>query len=353
MIAQGLGIAVVGLANQLLTGYNLLSTARSFGRDYGDLDFQLTAEKLCLEKWAEAWAQDHRNRSDNEQCFAIDALARISVVLAELLEYSSKYGMPDGDRSPRKRDSARALYQSISDSFGRTQKSPQLIQPQLSPDVVELLTQSHLLSLYQIRPELENEVERLRAGAESLQRALPTMKKLRWAFVDKDKFERLIGQLKGYNETLNRALLPARPSPRGLPSLLLLSCLGAYTHLKQGSNLMRLSSHYQCNFHSLATTCSVEERISTVLSTQLSKEAPHPMAKSNYRPTRLLCFMGLEEWASHPLHSNIRSDTQIHTWQYTGSMSPVRTHYLEALVQSPNILLTPMQNEGARMKILL
>jgi len=243
LIAQGLGIAVVGLANQLLAGYNLLSTARSFGRDYGDLDFQLTAEKLCLEKWAEAWEQDRRNRSDNKQRFAIDALARILAVLAELLEYSSKYGMPDGDRGPQKHDSSLPLYQSISVPSGRTQKNPQPIQTELNPDVVELLTQSHLLSLYQIRPELENEVERLRTSTESLQRALPTMKKLRWAFVDKDKFERLIGQLKGYNETLNRALLPARPSPRGLPSLLLLSCLGAYTHLKQGSNLTCLTLH--------------------------------------------------------------------------------------------------------------
>ena len=71
MTAQGLGIAVVGLANQLLTSYNLLSTARSFGRDYGDLDFRLKAEKFCLERWAEAWALDLRSRSDDEQRFAI------------------------------------------------------------------------------------------------------------------------------------------------------------------------------------------------------------------------------------------------------------------------------------------
>jgi hypothetical protein len=41
------------------------------------------------------------------------------------------------------------------------------------------------------------------------------MKKLRWAFVDRDKFERLIGQLKEYNETLNRTLLAV--GVRGLP----------------------------------------------------------------------------------------------------------------------------------------
>jgi hypothetical protein len=221
LIAQGLGIAVVGLADQLLAGYGLLSTARSFGRDYGDLDFRLRAEKLCLEKWAKAWALDHRGRSDDDQRFAIDALARISTVLAELLEYSSRYGAPDSDCGRRVRDGVRALYHSISVSLRRTQKSPQPTQPQLNQDVVELLTQSSLLSLYQIRPELENEVERLKTSAESLERALPTMKKLRWAFVDKDKFERLIGQLREYNETLNRTLLAVSvrsktPPPKGL-----------------------------------------------------------------------------------------------------------------------------------------
>jgi len=222
LTAQGLGIAVVGLANQLLTSYNLLSTARSFGRDYGDLDFRLKAEKFCPERWAEAWALDHRSRSDDEQRFAIYALARISTVLAELLEYSSKYGAPDSDYDLRKRDGARALYQSLSVSLRHTQKSLQPIQPQLNQDVAELLTQSSLLSLYQIRPELEKEVERLKNSTESLQRALPTLKKLRWAFVDRDKFERLIGQLKEYNEILNRALLAVgvrskTPPPKGLP----------------------------------------------------------------------------------------------------------------------------------------
>jgi len=138
--------------------------------------------------------------------------------LAELLEYSSKYGAPDGDRRPRKRDSGRALYQSFSVSLRRTQKTPQPIQPQLSQDIAELLTQSRLMSLYQIRPELENEVERLKSSTESLQSALPTLKKLRWAFVDKDKFERLIGQLKEYNESLNRTLpaVGVTPQLRGL-----------------------------------------------------------------------------------------------------------------------------------------
>ena len=219
MIAQGLGIAVVGLANQLLTGYNLLSTARSFGRDYGYLDIRLKTEKLCLEKWAKAWEQDHKGRSDDEQCFAINVLAQILTVLAELLEYASRYSAPDSDHGPRKRDSARALYQSFSFTFRRTPKTSQPIQPRLCQDVAELLTQPRLLSLCQIRPELEKEVERLKSSTERLQSALPTLKKLRWAFVDKDKFERLIGQLKGYNESLNRTLpaVGVTSPPRGLP----------------------------------------------------------------------------------------------------------------------------------------
>jgi hypothetical protein len=221
LIAQGLGIGVIGLADQLLTGYNLLSTARSFGRDYGDLDLRLTTEKLCLEKWAKAWALDHRGRSDGEQRFAINVLARILTVLTELLEYSSKYGAPDSDHGPRIRDRIRAPFESIFVSLRRAQESRQPNEPRLNQDVAELLAQSSLLSLYQIRPELENEVERLRISAESLQRALPTLKKLRWAFVDRDKFERLIGKLREYNKALSRALLVVgvrskTPPPRGL-----------------------------------------------------------------------------------------------------------------------------------------
>jgi len=244
LIAQGLGIAVVWVANQLLTSYNLLSTARSFGQDYGDLDFRLRAEKRCLKTWAKAWALDHRGRSDDDVRFAMDVLARISTVLAELLEYSSKYGTPD--RGPRI-SGARALCQSFSDSLRRTQKSPQPIKPRLDQDVVELVTQSSLLGLYQIKPELEKEVERLKNSTESLHKALPMMKKLRWAFVDKDKFESLISQLKDYNETLNRTLPTASVSPRChlrevCHILLVLSCIGTDTHLKQESNLLHLSS---------------------------------------------------------------------------------------------------------------
>jgi len=132
LMAQGLGIAVAGPANQLLMGYNLLSMARSFGRDYGDLDFRLRAEKRCLKTWAKAWALDHRDRSDGDIRFAIDALARISTVLAELLENSSNYSTLDSGRGPRIRDGVRALCHSISGSLLRTQRSPQPVRPDLT-----------------------------------------------------------------------------------------------------------------------------------------------------------------------------------------------------------------------------
>jgi hypothetical protein len=55
-------MAVIGLAGQLfdasLTGYTLLETAQSFGKDYEDLRYQLTTEKRFLEKWAKAWVHD-------------------------------------------------------------------------------------------------------------------------------------------------------------------------------------------------------------------------------------------------------------------------------------------------------
>jgi hypothetical protein len=61
-----------------------------------------------------------------------------------------------------------------------------------------------------MRPDLEEEMNRLTEGTKSLQKALPAKSTLRWSVVDKDKFGSLIRQLKEYNEFLNR-ILPVSP----------------------------------------------------------------------------------------------------------------------------------------------
>ena len=217
-------MAVVGLAGQLFTasleGYKFLATAQSFGRDYEDLCFRLDTEKVLLEKWGEAWVLDQGSRqihrSDRDYRHAVATLARISAVFAELLEYSS-YGM-DCDSGPRKRDvipqRLRSLFRPLAISSSSTEE-PSVNPPGLDQDSINLLNNPSLLNFDQIRPGLEEEVKRLSYSAESLQKTLPAGRKLRWAMIDKEKFENLITRLKEHNMNLNR-ILPVSPPPRGL-----------------------------------------------------------------------------------------------------------------------------------------
>jgi len=233
-------LAVVGLAGQLFTasleGYKVLSAAQSFGRDYEALCFRLDTERVLLEMWGEAWVpvldQGSRqiHRSDRNYRHAVATLARISAVFAELLEYSS-YGM-DCDSGPRKRDVIpqrfRSLFRPLAISSPPAEE-PSVNPPGLDQDSINLLNNPSLLEFEQIRPELTEEVERLRYSAESLQRTLPAGRKLQWAMIDKEKFENLITRLKEHNKNLNRILpvSPKSPHPRGplyVTSLEILSC---------------------------------------------------------------------------------------------------------------------------------
>jgi hypothetical protein len=223
-------MSVVGLAGQLfnasLAGYNLLETAQSFGRDYEDLRYRLTAEKLVLQRWAQAWVLDQSNRKiDREYRFAVTTLARISALFAELLEYSSRYGIEGMDVTPRrKRDVVRQILR----SHPPPNATSTLSGLDQDGDGIELLSNPDLSELDQIKPEFKEEVKRLNESAKSLQKALPAKSKLRWSVVDKDKFGNLIQRLKEYNETLNKVLpisllgpvSPGSPQPKGLLYLL-------------------------------------------------------------------------------------------------------------------------------------
>jgi hypothetical protein len=230
-------MSVIGLAGQLfdasLAGYNLLETAQSFGQDYEDLSYRLNAEKLALQKWAEAWGLDQSNRknkmdhSNRDYRFAVTTLARISALFAELLEYSSRYGIEGMDRGSsvtptRKRDTVLQLIPvSLRSSSSRRPpktRDPTPTRSGLDQDSIKLLSNPGLLELEQIRPDLEEEINRLKQSAKSLQNTLPIKSKLRWSVVDKDKFGNLIQQLREYNELLNRILpaSPDSPQPKGL-----------------------------------------------------------------------------------------------------------------------------------------
>jgi hypothetical protein len=205
-----------------LAGYNLLDTVQSFGRDYEDLSYRLSAEKLALQKWAETWVLHQSNRNmdprHRDYRFAVTTLARISALFAELVEYSDRYGM---NCTPEKNDSLlRKIckpFRSLSPRPSRKESSPPSTGSGVNQDLIGLLSNTELLELDEIKPDLEKEVNRLKESAASLQKALPAKSKLRWAVVDREKFGNLIVRLKEYNKILNR-VLPVRPEspPKGL-----------------------------------------------------------------------------------------------------------------------------------------
>jgi hypothetical protein len=126
------------------------------------------------------------------------------------------------DTSTRKRDYLLQLipgsFRSRSSSSHRPSKNPGPIStpPGLDQHSIKLLSNPTLLETQQIsmRPDLEEEKNRLKESTKSLQKALPDKSKLRWSVVDKDKFGSLIRQLKEYNELLNRILPVSPESPQ-------------------------------------------------------------------------------------------------------------------------------------------
>lgn len=270
-------MAIAGLAGQLnsvgIEGYKLLSsTAQPLGRDYQVLALMLDAEKRYLEKWAEAWIHSQTGKtidpSHQNYRLAMTTLAQISALFAQLIEYSSRYGI-NCDSSPRKRDILRGL---IPMPFRRLFVSPHRHPERLLPNQsgldrgsIKLLIKPGLLSLDQIKPNLANEVYRLKKSAEVLQKTLPAKRKLRWSVVDADKFEHLIVQLKDHNETLNK-ILPLGSNSQCLSGLFtLLEFLSSEVRqliiFKEIFTLSHPRSQFLYNFPSVATIGSAVGRI--------------------------------------------------------------------------------------------
>jgi len=184
-----------------------LSDAKSFGRDYEDIAYKIEAEKLYLEKWAEAWVLEQSRRqidpSRRDYRFAVTTLARIAALFAEVLEHSSNYGV-DYDHSPRKRDEIRRFVSAPLQRLFLMTRISDSTPSGLDQNSVELLSSPRLLQLDRIAPDLKDEMNRLDQCAKTLQRSLPIKKKVRWSVVDKPKFESLLAKLTKYNEMLNK-----------------------------------------------------------------------------------------------------------------------------------------------------
>jgi hypothetical protein len=207
----------VGLAGKLfgasLAGYNLFSTAQSFGQDYEELHWKFDAEKLYLQKWARAWIDGRgclkMDLRDPHYQFTVTTLARISAVFAELPEFHSKYGLkPDGRRKRR------AVQELVSSSLKflsltRFGSSPSSRPTGVNQTSIEILNNPRLTL---VGPDLKNEVALLKNSAEGLQQMLSTGGKLQWSAIDKARLEGLVKRLRYYNASLNK-ILPVVPDP--------------------------------------------------------------------------------------------------------------------------------------------
>jgi len=281
----GIGLAVAGLAGQLfsacLEGYSLLSAAKSFGRDYEDLCWKIDTERRYLEKWADAWisGESRIDPQSPDYRFAVTTLARISGVFAEMLEYSSKYGI-NYHRNERKRDAFRHLVSTSLETLSLSTQSNISTSSGLDQSSFELLTSPKLLKLDLIVPDLGDEVSRLKQSADTLQKTLPTKRKLQWSVVDKSKFEDLIVRLTEYNESLYK-ILPI--NPRSLTNDSSRKVQELKINLQKKLTLSPFHSKYHLSFHSVAILYLAVGMTSSTSYTLLSQNHQYPILEMKHR----------------------------------------------------------------------
>jgi hypothetical protein len=194
----------VGLAGRLfgaiLAGYN--SAVQSFGHDYEEIRSQFNAERLYLEKWAEAWIDGRgclkMDLSNPHYWLIVTTLVRMLAVFTELSESHSKH-VVDRHHRESKGLAFRKIFSRLLPSSARPEIPPSSPSFGIDRASIELLKNPGLIS---VRPELENELIHLRNSAEGLQKMLSSGVGLHWSAVDNTRLKGLLNQLKTYNQDL-------------------------------------------------------------------------------------------------------------------------------------------------------
>jgi len=213
MEAAGLGLGVVGVAAQLyisaLRGYELLDAASSVATDMGKFTWRLRTEQARLKKWGSTWnigdaeRRQEQKISDETYRLIVVTLARLTGVLLDVEKLQAYYGISVvGTGGKRK-----AIMKKIAAAFGRG-KPPQI--PNLQQNIDALENQSFIGDDIK-HPAIAQEMVKLGETAAAVKGALPAMAKIKWAVSDKEKSERLVHDVREYNDALYEILpLPSK-----------------------------------------------------------------------------------------------------------------------------------------------
>jgi len=215
MEAAGLSFGVIGLAAQLYTsalrGYEILDTASSIGDDMGKFAWRLRTEQLRLKKWGDTWnigdieERQEQKITDETYRLVVVTLARLTGVLLDVDRLRASYGISGTVVADKKRFEFRKR---IKACFGVTEKPPAV--PGLQENLATLENQTFIGEDIK-HPDIAAEMVRLSETAVALKSALPGMSRIRWAVMDKDKSEKLIQDVREYNEALYKILpLPSK-----------------------------------------------------------------------------------------------------------------------------------------------
>jgi hypothetical protein len=222
MDAVGLGLGVIGVAGQFyntaLQGYQLLETASAVGDDFGKFTWRLRTEQARLKEWGTVWnIGDEEGRqaqkiSDETYRLVVITLARLTGVLLDVEQLRGRYGIRvtvsggggGGGNGGGKRKGFRRRVAAI---FGKDQP-PQI--PNLNEQIAALDSQTFIGDEVK-HPEIAAEMVRLGESAAAVKAALPALARIKWAVLDKDKSEKLIQDVREYNEALHQILpLPSK-----------------------------------------------------------------------------------------------------------------------------------------------
>jgi hypothetical protein len=217
----GLGLGVLGVAGQFygtaLMGYQLLETASSIGDDYGKFTWRLRTEQLRLKEWGTVWnigdeqGRQAQNISDETYRLIVITLARLTGVLLDVEQLRGRYGIrvtvSSGGSGSGSGGTRKGFRRRVAAIFGKD-RPPQI--PNLSEQIAALDSQTFIGDEVK-HPEIAAEMVRLGESAAAVKAALPAMARIKWAVLDKDKSEKLIQDVREYNEALHQLLpLPSK-----------------------------------------------------------------------------------------------------------------------------------------------
>lgn len=213
---------VVPLVTQFVTYsyqiHQLFEASKDAGRDFSQLETEFMLEMQVLRTWAMQRGLDdqkniHLNPQEEERyALALKILAIIVTILVDANPLRDKFRKGASlDPAPQRG----RLNLSVPKIFRSSSKSPSRTRsPSPSPENRTYLQELDKLGL-RGNSSIKEQLDVLGKYSFNIQENLSVPRKFGWAFSGKGKLESLVGQLKRWNEALDRLDLPLKASKYG------------------------------------------------------------------------------------------------------------------------------------------